>query len=544
MSILQTLLQFALVAKTVVTPQIAIQPDMPGLEGVLADTTNSALVLSEQKQKNYDLQIPENGELIVETQNLEQLNNFVSQYGLEIRPLIDPEIQTQEAQDAFLQYKIIKIPSSLQSSEKQDLVSLLVDLPGTVEIKPNKAPYYLYPDTDQTNQTFNFPDTSLDNPYTPNDPLFPQQWDKTKMQCEYVWGADINGENIIIAYIDSGVDTDHEDLIDNIIPGRNFLNNSSNVEDDFGHGTHVSGIGSAKGDNNKGIAGVSYNAFIMPLKVINNQGNFEDWASIINSITYAADNADVINMSWGRYGDPYSVEENALNYAHEKGLVLFAAVGNDNRNAPNDYPSAYEVVIGVGGSNKSDGRWVSSGTVGSNYGETVDIYTPAEDIWRTKLGGSYDAFMGTSSATAQASGVGVLMLEANPSLTPERVRELLSESADTITTDKGKVLRVNAKRAVEKALDEPQGIEEEVSKRPSYELTDILLGNSNLYQTNFPERGTLTIYDGKTGQRVRAPVNVYGNTELDLSDLSAGVYFGVYKPIDGRHQAQKIVKVK
>ena len=486
-----------------------------------------------------------NNEVIVETQNLEQLNNFVSQYGLEIRPLMDPEVQTQEAQDAFLQYKIIKIPSSLQSSEKQDLVSLLTDLSGTVEIKPNKAPYYLYPDFDQTNQTFNFPDTSLDNPYTPNDPLFPQQWDKTKMQCEYVWGADINGENIIIAYIDSGVDTDHEDLIDNIIPGWNFLKNSSNVEDGHGHGTHVSGIGSAKGDNNKGIAGVSYNASIMPLKVMNNQGNFEDWVSIINSITYAADNgANIINMSWGRYGDPYSAEKNALNYAYEKGLVLFAAVGNENRDAPNDYPSAYEVVIGVGGSNKSDGRWIRNSSVGSNYGLSVDFFAPGEAILATALGGRYEKKEGTSGSTAEASGVGALMLEANPSLTPERVRELLSESADTITTDKGKVLRVNAKRAVEKALDEPQGIGEQPPTQRPPELTDILLGNSNLYHQNFSERGTLTIYEASTGRRVQASIQVYGHVDVDFSGFPAGVYFGVYEPQEGRHQVGKIIKTQ
>ncbi len=484
-----------------------------------------------------------NNEVIVETQNLEQLNNFVSQYGLEIRPLMDPEVQTQEAQDAFLQYKIIKIPSNLQSSEKQNLVSLLTDLPGTVEIKPNKAPYYLYPDTDQTNQTFNFPDTSLDNPYTPNDPLFPQQWDKTKMQCEYVWGADINGENIIIAYIDSGVDTDHEDLIDNIIPGKSFIGGS--YEDGHGHGTAVSGLAAAKGDNNKGIAGVSYNASIMPLRVMNNQGNFEDWASIINSITYAADNnVDVINMSWGRFGDPYSAEENALNYAHEKGLVLFAAAGNYNRDASNFYPSAYEVVIGVAASSPTDGRWIRNSSVGSNYGLSVDFFAPGEAILATALGGGYEKKEGTSGATAEASGVGALMLEANPSLTPERVRELLSESADTITTDKGKVLRVNAKRAVEKALDEPQGIEEQTpTQRPS-ELTDIILGSSNLYQATFPERGTLTIYEASTGRRVQAPIQVYGHVDVDFSGFPAGVYFGVYKPQEGRQQVGKIIKTQ
>ncbi len=76
------------------------------------------------------------------------------------------------------------------------------------------------------------------------------------------------------------------------------------------------------------------------------------------------------------------------------------------------------------------------------------------------------------------------------------------------------------------------------------ELSDVILNPSNLYQATFPERGTLTIYEASTGRRVQAPIEVYGHVDVDLSKFPAGVYFGVYKPQEGRHQVGKIIKTQ
>ncbi|TKJ43128.1 hypothetical protein CEE36_05100 [candidate division TA06 bacterium B3_TA06] len=83
---------------------------------------------------------------------------------------------------------------------------------------------------------------------------------------------------------------------------------------------------------------------------------------------------------------------------------------------------------------------------------------------------------------------------------------------------------------------------EENPSQPSYELSDVILPSSGLYSTRFDERGTLTLYEGRSGRRVRRPMVVHGDLELDLSDLPAGVYFGIYRPEEGRQQAQKIIK--
>ena len=88
------------------------------------------------------------------------------------------------------------------------------------------------------------------------------------------------------------------------------------------------------------------------------------------------------------------------------------------------------------------------------------------------------------------------------------------------------------------------GIEEqEPTQRPT-ELSDIILGSSNPYQATFPERGTLTIYEASTGRRIQGSIPVYGHIEVDLSSFPAGVYFGVYKPQEGRHQVGKIIKTQ
>lgn len=85
---------------------------------------------------------------------------------------------------------------------------------------------------------------------------------------------------------------------------------------------------------------------------------------------------------------------------------------------------------------------------------------------------------------------------------------------------------------------------EETPTQRTPELSDVLLGRSNLYQATFPERGTLTIYEASTGRRVQAPIQVHGHVDVDFSGFPAGVYFGVYKPQEGRHQVGKIIKTQ
>jgi len=240
----------------------------------------------------------------------------------------------------------------------------------------------------------------------------------------------------------------------------------SQVTDDFGHGTHVSGIIGAAASNAQGIAGVSFGAKIMPVKVLDANG-MGTVAGLAAGIRYAADNgAKVVNMSLG-FEDYSQTLQDAIDYAYGKGVVVVAAAGNDGGyNAPTtpsplSYPAADNHVIGVGSTDPED--LVS---YFSSHNSSVDISAPGEYIYSTlptyhvPLNDydylmNYDYLDGTSMASPHVAGVAALMLSANPALTPAQVETYLRRGAE----DKGApgrddfygAGRLNAAAAVAKA---------------------------------------------------------------------------------------------
>lgn len=218
-------------------------------------------------------------------------------------------------------------------------------------------------------------------------------------------------------------------------------NANASPRDDCGHGTHVSGIIGASANNNTGVAGVSFGARIMTLKA--GCGLLLTLAAEIDAIYYAADNgAKVINMS---YGAPFfsQLEQDAIDYAHDKGVVLFAAASNDG-NATVYYPAGYDNVIGVGATDSFDKRWYDSETgQGSNYNTIVDISAPGQNIYSTMptypvgmnsygLSADYDFLTGTSMATPMAAGLAALVLSENPALKPPEIEQLMKSNADDL----------------------------------------------------------------------------------------------------------------
>ncbi|HUK57063.1 MAG TPA: S8 family peptidase [Nitrospiria bacterium] len=242
--------------------------------------------------------------------------------------------------------------------------------------------------------------------------------------------------------------------------------------DDNGHGTHVAGIAAARGNNNQGIAGILWNAQIMPLKMLDANG-CGSVGNEIRAIDYAIQNgARVINASFGAPGLSSS-EEDAIRAANEAGVVFVAAAGNDSSN--NDsfpiYPASFDLpnVISVAATDWND-RLSSVSNFGKN---TVDVAAPGDCIYSTTPTGGvftlrnhisclgavkilplYGFITGTSMAAPHVAGVAGMLLAQNPNLSPAGVRATILLTVDPLESLKGRVAssgRVNANNALLRA---------------------------------------------------------------------------------------------
>ncbi|HLO33511.1 MAG TPA: S8 family serine peptidase, partial [Anaerolineales bacterium] len=175
----------------------------------------------------------------------------------------------------------------------------------------------------------------------------------------------------------------------------------NNPQDDNGHGTHVAGIAAALCNNGTGVAGVSWGARLMPVKVLNAAGN-GTYADVADGIIWAADHgAQIINLSLGG-GNSSQMLQDAVDYAAAKSVVLVAAAGNAGRNSV-FYPARYPNVIAVAATDPSNAH---AGF--SNYGPDVDLSAPGVSIYSTFPGG-YGYNNGTSMATPFVSGLAAIL---------------------------------------------------------------------------------------------------------------------------------------
>jgi subtilisin family serine protease len=273
----------------------------------------------------------------------------------------------------------------------------------------------------------------------PNDPNYGLQWALKQAQDHDIdapeaWDINTGSSDVIIAVIDTGVDLDHPDLQAKLVPGYDYVNDDPIPDDDHGHGTHVAGIAAAVSNNGVGIAGVSWGARIMPLKVLDSggNGNIDD---LEDAIYYAVDNgAKVINMSLGAQYSKWPCTwpniETAFNYAVSNDVLLAVAAGNDGQNGVN-CPAAYDQAMAVGSTTSSDTlSWFS------NYGPRLDIAAPGSGIYSTLpvSQGSYGYKNGTSMATPHVAGLAALIWSASPSLSEDQVRNFIQSTADDLGT--------------------------------------------------------------------------------------------------------------
>jgi subtilisin family serine protease len=291
---------------------------------------------------------------------------------------------------------------------------------------------------------------------TVNDPyvLSGSEWHLTKIQAPQAWDAATGVSNVVIAVLDSGINSAHPDLAGRILPGYDFVNNTINPADDFGHGTAVAGTVAAEGNNGVGVAGVAFGCMVLPVKVMDATGAASH-STIAQGIEYAIQQgARIINLSLG--GDwSSSTLQNAINDAWSNHVVVVAAAGNNGGTTP-QYPGACDHVLAVAASEPDDSRaWFSS------YGAYVTLFAPGDTIWTTQrdLYRPYAAWSGTSFSSPVVAGVAALMLSVEPSLSNTQVVDVLKQTADDLgpigydsTFAYG---RVNAFRAVSAVNPEP-----------------------------------------------------------------------------------------
>ncbi|MGK7949753.1 MAG: S8 family peptidase [Xenococcaceae cyanobacterium] len=269
----------------------------------------------------------------------------------------------------------------------------------------------------------------------PNDPEYSKQWNLHNINVEQAWD-ETKGEGVTVAVIDTGVTKVNDLKLTKFVKGYDFVNDKISANDDNGHGTHVAGTIAQSTNNGYGVAGIAYKASIMPLKVLSASGG-GTVADIAEAIKFAADNdADVINMSLGGGGESHLLQE-AINYAYDKGVVIVAAAGNENRNSAS-YPARYPHVISVAATDAAGEK-----APYSNYGAGVDIAAPGGSDTAKIIQNTLDPetgesiFMGsqgTSMAAPHVAGVAAL-IEASGVTEPEQVLDVLKRSSRRVTED-------------------------------------------------------------------------------------------------------------
>jgi len=245
--------------------------------------------------------------------------------------------------------------------------------------------------------------------YYPND-TYSSVYELELIGMHEAWEYGFGKREVIVAVVDSGVDRDHEDLQGaNILSGYDYENGQSIVNEDVtGHGTKVTGIIAATGNNGKGCCGIAPECTVLPIKITNGEGKVYT-SDFIDSLYFAADcGADVINMSLGSY-EKLESEEKAIKYANSKGCILVAASGNEGNHKDyagmKCYPASYDGVISVGAVDES-----GNSCVFSQYNDAVDISAPGSGLSLLSSGGGYVSDSGTSFSTAYVSGAAALAL--------------------------------------------------------------------------------------------------------------------------------------
>jgi len=435
---------------------------------------------------------------------------------------------------------------------------------------------------------------------TSDDPRFNRQWNLENvggsqqyngtpgadMKVTEAWQITMGSPDIKVGILDSGVDTLHEDLMDNLLAGYDACQDSvSNTHgyptpnfDEDGHGTCCAGIACAKADNGLGIAGIAPNCKIVPVRIfyyitVGVGGDPIPWSTsefFVNGISWqwqVAD-VDVSSNSWGvtdnflaLFPGQDSIVNIAINEAvnngrNGKGLPVLHSSGNDGiTDTIPIWPARTDIVISVNATSMCDEAKSASSCDhetwwAGNWGDGLDVSAPGVKIPATDMNGMngfsassnyFNIFNGTSAACPNAAGVMALILSARPELTQTQARYILESTCDTVGgydystagpsgpwSDELGHGRINAKRAVEKARDY-------VITPPSMEINAYVYYNDvqhcQYLHYNVANAGKVVIewFDVAGNKVVLTDVDNHpaGEIRMKINEqgISAGIYF-------------------
>ncbi|MEG3960330.1 S8 family peptidase [Microcoleus sp. herbarium2] len=401
---------------------------------------------------------------------------------------------------------------------------------------------------------------------TPNDPAYPLLWGLNNtgqsggtpdadIDAPEAWDIQTGNPNTVIGVLDTGVDYNHPDLVDNIwtnpgetagdgidndnngyiddVRGWDFAYNDNNPSDVDGHGTHVSGTIAGKGNNSVGVTGVAWNAKIMPLKFLNDSGsgNISDAILALNYAT--AKGVKLTNNSWAGGGYSQGLYD-AINTAGQQGALFIAAASNDygnNNDIAPVYPASYNLsnIISVASTTNTDG--LSSF---SNYGLTsVDLGAPGSDIYSTTPGGNYATYSGTSMASPHVSGGAALVWSENPTWTAQQVKNRLLETTDPISALSGRTVsggRLNINNALGSSTPPPSIANDNFANRILLGGLPVSTTGSNIGATAEPQEPSQSGLINSVWWSWTAPTT--GTVNFDTRGSNFDTYLSVFTGSD------------
>lgn len=272
------------------------------------------------------------------------------------------------------------------------------------------------------------PDHVVTEARTPNDPLIWRQWALLRVHAWKAWDSDIGVANpVTVGVLDTGVDAQHPDLRGRVLAGFDFVDGDSDASDEQFHGTAVSSIIAANTDDHVGMAGVSWGAQILPVRVLGASGAGTD-CTIIAGLVWSSDKAKILNLSLGAPAICGDLMQQAIDYTNNKGALVVVAAGNDGaKGNPQVEPGDCSGVLTVAATDVRD-----MPAKFSEHGPQVAISAPGVNVvaaYRSPKGLIWGYFSGTSMAAPMVAGVAALVWAKHPTWTAAQVRARLIASA-------------------------------------------------------------------------------------------------------------------